>query len=209
MILRFAFTLIFVFLSLSKTTYSTDFIGSDNGIFCYKFQKGAPLPDQFSNTVKPMYFETYDPALHEKYSLERMGLDQKFNTYEEFLYQLIEDDFRIYATDTDRIIFFATQHECKNNYENICGLCVFLPGQQKGEYYLDHIGIKDTFKRQGIGRQLLNLAMRSIAAEQVTLDTRVFNVPAQNFYEKEGFAKISPHPILKKEGFYFRYAKRM
>jgi ribosomal protein S18 acetylase RimI-like enzyme len=192
-----------------QTAWSTDLIAKDNDIFYYKFQTLIPLPDQFTKIVKPLYFNTYDPVLHEGYSLEEMKIDPHFNTYEEFLHELIDEDFKLYSMNADRVIFFATQQLCRKNYENICGFCVFIPQAEKGEYYLDHIGVKVTHKRQGIGHQLLALAMNSIEAKVVTLDTRIFNRQGKNFYEKEGFSMVSPHPISTKEGAYLRYIKNL
>lgn len=209
MFLRFAFTLIIGIMGVSYPSWSCDFLISDKDVFYYKFQRDTPLPEQFTQWVKPLYFKTYNPTLHEGYSPQDMGLEAKFKSYEEFLFQLIDDDFKLYATTSERDIFFATKKQCLETYENVCGFCVFLPDNLEGDYYLDHIGIKDTCARQGIGHHLLNLAIDSLAAKVVTLDTRIFNTPGQNFYEKEGFTKISPHPTEKKEGRYLRYIKRI
>lgn len=208
-ILRFIFILVLALSSFSKTTWSTDLLTRDNDIFYYKFQATTPLPEKFSEVVKPLYFKTFDPELHIGYSLEEMQIGSPFNTYEEFLVDLIDKDFNSYASSTDRVIFFATQQQCKDNYENICGFCVFLPQQEKAEYYVDHIGVMNTYKRQGIGHQLLTIAINSLQAKVVALDTRIFNMPGKNFYQKEGFTQITPHPIPQKNGVYIRYVKTL
>ena len=208
MILRTGFILIFFMTIMINVLMACELVGTNNNFFYYCFPRGCNLPQAFCDSTKKMYYESYNPVFHKDYSTEQMGLDRKFKTYEQFLHQLIEDDFTGYNTKlTNRVVFFVTQRPFSENVEPL-GVAVFLDQDQKGEYYIDHIGIQKEFQRKGIGHQLLKFSIQSLGnVKKISLDTRVFNRPGNEFYQKELFNKMAIHPNEHKEGRYYRYTK--
>ncbi|MBO5859175.1 MAG: ribosomal protein S18-alanine N-acetyltransferase [Clostridia bacterium] len=62
-----------------------------------------------------------------------------------------------------------------------------------GEAYITNIAVFENFRKKGIGRILLNAAVKGAASrncEFITLEVRVSNTAAISLYESEGFEKI-------------------
>ncbi len=59
-----------------------------------------------------------------------------------------------------------------------------------GEMYVGNLAVREDFRRQGIGRALLDAiiaAAKRMCCEFVTLEVRVSNAPARRLYESFGF----------------------
>ncbi|MBS0655910.1 MAG: GNAT family N-acetyltransferase [Verrucomicrobia bacterium] len=81
-----------------------------------------------------------------------------------------------------------------------------LHGALPGCYYIDHIATHKDFRRKGLALSLVELVKTTLPqVSQITLDTRVFNVPAQALYQKAGFTKCTIHPNPQKQNAYFHY----
>ncbi len=61
------------------------------------------------------------------------------------------------------------------------------------EYEIGNIAVLPAFRRAGVGQALLSFALETAkgqGAEDVYLEVRASNVPAQGLYEKNGFVRI-------------------
>jgi ribosomal protein S18 acetylase RimI-like enzyme len=59
------------------------------------------------------------------------------------------------------------------------------------EWVIDQLGIEPAYQRQGIGRQLLAVALETAGMTRVTLSVAAFNHQAIAFYERYGFVTYS------------------
>lgn len=62
-----------------------------------------------------------------------------------------------------------------------------------GEGYLDNVAVAQMYRRQGVAQALLDVFLRFGAAQGLsflTLEVRVSNNPAKQFYLKNGFAQV-------------------
>lgn len=169
----------------------------------YDFQDEIPL--DILNEGVAMYFEAYlNPRLHDGISLETLQLDEaKFASYDEFILDMFQRDFISYRfpDTTPRLYLQARQAQDGK----IIGVCAVLE-QAPGTYYIDHMGIDKDFRRQKIARTLITQFIKNIGEfKKISLDTRVFNKPAQSLYESLGFKKLATHPLPSKQFTYFHY----
>src|SRR2546430_9781735 len=65
--------------------------------------------------------------------------------------------------------------------------CVIEPKPRLGYTRLSWLGVSPDYKRQGIGRSLLNWAKRSAPHNEIRLQCAELNVEAKTFYTNEGF----------------------
>ncbi len=79
-----------------------------------------------------------------------------------------------------------------NESGEICGVaCV---ENQYGDGYLHNIAVSDSYRRHGIGQQLINECvhfLEQFGVEKTFLEVRISNVGAVKLYEKIGFKLIT------------------
>lgn len=69
-------------------------------------------------------------------------------------------------------------------------LCGYVAVSRTGDAVnLDDIAVHPDFRRQGIGRQLLDFAHRQFPAQEFWLEVRESNAPAIALYQSEGYAQ--------------------
>jgi len=88
------------------------------------------------------------------------------------------------------------------------GICAVLEQSTPGFYYFDHLEIHKDFRRRGLAEKLIKFMKNQLTDYieiEISLDTHVFNRPAQALYDKCGFEKLSIHPIATKQNTYFHY----
>lgn len=177
--------------------------------YYYQISVNDPMPTGLASPTKAMLYAAYNPELHKGLTIEDMGLSGTEN-YEDFLDKLLENDLSSYENfPSTRLIFYACDGKECPDHSNVIGFCSLLPQKEKGEYYFDHLGVKNTSQKSGIGSRLLKLLSQQVEGiKLLILDTRVFNTISQSFYIKNGFTLIQPHPVPQKEGKYLRYEKR-
>lgn len=82
----------------------------------------------------------------------------------------------------------------------ICeGSLVGYVGSQtvQGEADMMNIAVKDSFRRKGIGCELVSALIRALKAENaysLTLEVRASNEPAKTLYSKLGFTQVGRRP---------------
>ena len=77
-------------------------------------------------------------------------------------------------------------------------LCGYVAVSHTGDAVnLDDIAVHPDFRRQGIGRQLLDFAHRQFPAQEFWLEVRESNAPAIALYAKHGF-----RPVGKRKNYY-------
>lgn len=59
-----------------------------------------------------------------------------------------------------------------------------------GEADMLNLAVKPEYRRQGLGRQLVNELIRQLDAHCLTLEVRVTNEPAKNLYGSMGFRQV-------------------
>lgn len=199
----------FLFLFLFNVNLQTPFASENEIISYHSISQDEPFPENLAKQAKKMLYDAYDPNLHKGLTIADMGL-KNVASYEEFLEKLLQDDLSQYKNHLSRkIIFYACNGPSTPNYTNLVGFCSLLPQNQKGHYYLDHIGIKSDCQRRGIGSSLINLLVTHLKdITLLSLDTRVFNTISQPFYVKLGFLLMTPHPDPQKDSIYLRYERR-
>ena len=188
-------------------TYGVRPLGTSEGIRYEMWEPHDTIPSQLLNPAREMYFASYDPRLHEGVSLEQMRIaDKGFPSYEDFIADMLKRDFASYEAPAFRWIFFAYQER------EIVGFASLL--QQPQSFYIDHFGVSSAAKGKKIGTRLMGHIFNHLSSfwreglpHEVTLDTRVFNVPAQAFYDKMHFKGVNPHPDPAKEGAYLHYRR--
>ncbi|MBX9977614.1 MAG: GNAT family N-acetyltransferase [Alphaproteobacteria bacterium] len=187
---------------------SSEDIYQKASVHYYALEPNVHLSKAFLDQATKMYYDCYDPDLHKDYTLEAMGINAScFQTYEEFLNDLIQTDFHSYNTKTCFVIY-ATEGDARPDFSNLVGLCVTLPEKEKGHYYIDHIGVKKGYQGNGIGRDIISILEKTLPdLQMISLDTRVFIMPGQKLYAKSGFKRIEPHPVPMKQGKYIFYQK--
>lgn len=151
-----------------------------------------------------MYYNTFlDPKFHEGFSLQDLGIDSKrFSSYEEFIADMFKRDFESYRICSGIPRFFLQSRRIHDS--RIVGICAILEIAPQN-YYIDHFGVDLDHKRQKIGSTMMSGFVQNYTFKKISLDTRVFNQPAQLFYEKLGFKKLEPHPLPSKQNIYFHY----
>lgn len=73
----------------------------------------------------------------------------------------------------------------------IGGIVLFEMGQ--GRYHLDLLFIDPPYHNRGIGTQAMQFIEQAHPAQRWTLDTPVYAVRNQHFYEKLGYVKVGEH----------------
>ena len=93
-----------------------------------------------------------------------------------------------------RLLFGSERSWSSSTNQRIVGLASLWI--MAGEAHLTTIGVRDAYRRQGIGELLLiaafDLALRH-NARIVTLEVRASNLVAQRLYEKSGFSRVGLH----------------
>lgn len=161
------------------------------------YEPADEIPKSVLVEAKEMYFDAYlHPKLHEGVSLEALNLAV---SYEEFIADLFERDFASYQKASARYYFQGREV----GSGQIVGICAVL---ENGPFdlYIDHIGVAKEYRRKGIGGQLLQSVIAQFPMSRLSLDTRIFNGPAQALYQKLGFIKM-PHPNPEKVNQYYFY----
>jgi ribosomal protein S18 acetylase RimI-like enzyme len=177
-----------------------------NNYVCEVYAPEEEIPLEFLDEARQMYFEAYlYPPLHEGISIEELGLDQNlFGSYEEYIEDMFRRDFSSYGQPgKPRLHYFQLR---SNEDGCLVGVCVVLEKSMPGFYYLDHIGIHWKFRHQGLAESLIKVMINQLGNFiEISLDTRIFNLPAQTLYEKLGFEKLGIHPCPEKQNIYFHY----
>lgn len=163
------------------------------------------IPSSILNEGRSMYFESYlNPKLHEGIPLDVMQIDtSQFHSYDAFISDMFLQDFSSYQLPgkTPRIYLQARRIQDSK----IIGICAVLE-LANHNYYLDHLGVHQDFRRHKIASTLIQQLIEMVPNfKAITLDTRVFNRPAQHFYEKTGFKKLDTHPNSRKQFTYYHY----
>ncbi|MBA3238862.1 MAG: GNAT family N-acetyltransferase [Parachlamydiaceae bacterium] len=202
--LAFSFTLFTLLVFSNCFSYRTLPLGKD--YVCEIYEPEDKIPLETLEEAEKMYFEAYlFPPLHSNIPLEKLNIDpNNFNSYEGYIKDMFRKDFSSYGKpDKPRLHYLQLR---QRNNGSIVGLCVVLHQQKHGHYYIDHIGIDSKFRRQGLATQLLKITVSQFSDFiEISLDTRIFNFPAQALYEKLGFRKCSIYSCPEKQLSYFHY----
>lgn len=170
----------------------------------YEPQDRIPV-ETLLNGLK-MYYQAYlTPKLHAGIPLSELQIDEtRFRSYEEFIEDMFYRDFLSYQiTQKARCYYFQVRHLPT---DQIVSLCVILQLDEPGFYYMDHIGTHKDFRRRGLAFTLVQQMQKFLTnCIDISLDTRIFNLPAQALYEKLGFKRLSIHPVPRKQTIYCRY----
>ncbi len=153
-----------------------------------------------------MYFEAYQfPRLYEGISLEELHIDEtRFKSYEEFILDMLQKDFASYQDPKDISRAYFQARSLSDN--QIVAICAVLKLTQSGHYYMDHLGVHKDFRRQGIASTILKEVINTFPdLIEMSLDTRIFNKPAQALYEKTGFKKLDINPNPRMHQTYIHY----
>lgn len=171
----------------------------------YEAQDEIPL--DILNEAVTMYFEAYlNPRLHEGISAKLLELDEsKFSSYDEFISDMFQRDFSSYQFPNTTPRLYLQARRAQDG--KIVGVCAILE-RTSGSYYIDHLGVDKDYRKQKIAQTIILQLIKNIGNFiEISLDTRVFNKPAQRLYEKLGFKKLETHPIPSKQFTYFHYVK--
>jgi len=167
------------------------------------------IPLSLLEEARSMYFEAYlNPRLHKDIPLKALQIDEyRFHTYEEFLSDLFQRNFASYEHPGR---FSRYYYQVRSNRDQkIIGVCAVLDQNKNGRHFIEHIGVHKDFRRRGIAQTLIGEVINSLPNfVAISLDTRIFNGPAQALYEKLGFDKLETHPNPKKQFTYFHYVLR-
>ena len=192
-----------------ESGYALQILPVKEEFVCEVYSPEDELPVELLDEARRMYFEAYmHPALHLEVPFKELGIDpNRFSSYEEYIGDMFQRDFGGYSgCDKGGVHYF--QLRCKVD-GSVVGVCVVLEKEVPGYYYIDHIGIHWKFRQQGLAGSLMKEMVECLDDfVEISLDTRVFNFPAQGFYEKWGFEKLAVHPCAVKQSTYFHYILR-
>jgi ribosomal protein S18 acetylase RimI-like enzyme len=193
-----------ILLSAMAPCHAYKFLGVKGG-YCYEiYEPRDIIPDEVLDEAREMYFQAYDdPTLHDGLTLQEMRVDERrFSSYEEFIDDMFRKDFSSYHMNPSRSLFQV--RDCRSNA--IVGVCAVLHQEKPGHYYIDHIGVEKNTRRKKMGTLLIYEVVNEFSDfEEIRLDTRVFNTPAQRFYENLGFKRWEMHPNPLKTSAYVHY----
>jgi len=68
------------------------------------------------------------------------------------------------------------------------------------QYEITNFAVEAAFRRQGIGRRLVQYALAQLPGGDVTLEVSIKNMPAISLYEKEGFVCRGVRKQFYKDG---------
>lgn len=191
-----------LFLPLSSHAFNN--LGLFKGYICEVYEPGDLIPTEQLHEALTMYYLAYcSPPLHQGIPLRELKIDgSKFSSYEGFISDMFLRDFQSYQDRHLERFYFQIRDR-----HSIIGVCVVLK-LAAGVYYIDHLGINAFFRRQGIATYLIEKVKETCCDfVEIALDTRVFNKPAQYFYEACGFKKLTLHPNANKQSTYYHYTK--
>lgn len=96
------------------------------------------------------------------------------------------------------INFFDDEFIFGKVYEDkkICGVVIYHKIYERIE--IDYIIVDDLYKNKGIGTKLLN-SIDTNNIINITLEVRESNIPAINFYKKNGFTEVALRKNYYKE----------
>lgn len=200
--LQYFFALL-VFVMNPVYAFQTLFVDRDCVYEVYEYQDF--IPNEVLQEGQSMYFEAFlHPKLHEGKSLKELQIDEiRFRSYEEFIADMSAKDFESYQTPNSILRLYFQVRRFNDN--KIVGVAAVLRLADRS-YYIDHFGVHKGFRKLGIGQTLLIQLQQFLSdAECISLDTRVFNTPAQALYEKMGFRRVNIHPNPKKQTTYIHY----
>jgi len=153
-----------------------------------------------------MYYQAYlAPRLHVGIPLSELQIDEtRFHSYEEFIEDMFYGDFLSYqTTQKARCYYFQVRYLPS---DQVVSLCVVLKQDEPGFYYIDHLGTHKDFRHRGLAFTLVRQVTQFLTdCIDISLDTRIFNLPAQALYEKLGFKQLLIHPVPRKQAIYYRY----
>lgn len=201
-----AICLFFLFLGLGSPSFAFQTLLINEKYVYEVFEPNDDIPCQVLDEGFTMYFEAYQfPRVHAGIALAEMQIDEtQFLSYEEFMYDMFQRDFASYTLPQNRSRYYFQVRSLRENA--IVAICVVLDMEQPGFYYINHIGVNKNFRYQGIANTLLKNVINTFPNfEEISLDTRVFNTPAQALYEKVGFKRVDMHPNPCKQRTYFHY----
>lgn len=181
-----------------------------NDYICETYSPVDEIPKKQLDEARQMYFEAYcHPPLHLGIPFEELGIDLTcFGSYEEYIEDMFQRDFSSYG-QPGMLRRHYFQLRC-NDDGRIVGVCVVLEKSTLGYYYLDHIGIHWKFRNQGLAGSLIKTMISQLNDFiEISLDTRIFNFPAQALYEKWSFEKLPIHPCPEKQRTYYHYVLQM
>lgn len=185
-----------------------EIITINDDYFCEIFTPDDQIPKEALEEAMCMYYEAYlYPPQHEETPVEQLGIDQNlYNSYPAYINDMFKRDFSSYVDSEEQTLHYF-QLRCQDG--SIVGVAAVLEENNRGFYYLDHIGIHKDFRFQGLASTLLSMIKNQLNDYvEITLDTRVFNLPAQALYEKWGFEKLSSNPNPAKQNTHYYCLRR-
>jgi len=197
---KFVISTLLLFLPISCHAFKN--LGLFKGYIYEVYVPGDLIPVEQLNEALEMYYLAYcNPPLHQGIPLNELKIDgSKFSSYEGFISDMFMQDFQSYQDRHLERFYFQIRDR-----HSIIGICVVLK-LAAGVYYIDHLGINAFFRRQGLAKHLIGKVQETCSDfVEIALDTRVFNKPAQFFYEACGFKKLTMHPNASKQSTYYRY----
>ena len=97
------------------------------------------------------------------------------------------------GTYCDKLITYAELFIAKQKEDDFGFIAVYANNQEKHRAFISSIGIKQDFRRHGIGALLINRAVevaRKQGMREIRLEVNRHNDAALSFYHKYGFSKI-------------------
>ena len=177
----------------------------DQGYIYEIYEPQDEIPSSTLNEGQSIYFESYlNPKLHKEIPLNAMRINaSQFHSYDEFIQDMFLRDFESYQGPGQNPRFYLQARTGQDG--KIIGVCAVL-GEDNHNYHIDHLGVHKDFRQQGVATHLIKELLKTIPnIHKLSLDTRVFNKPAQAFYEKMGFKKLDVHPNPQKQSTYYHY----
>lgn len=200
-----SYLLIFYLSILIPPGFAVTTVLVNEGYIFERYEPHEEIPSSILNEGLSMYYEAYlHPKLHEGIPLNTLRIDTlRFHSYEEFILDMFQRDFESYRIPGQTPRIYLQARSMKDG--KIIGVCAVLV-YDNDNYYIDYIGVHKDFRRRKVATHLMKGLLKTIPNfNEISLDTRVFNRPAQFFYEKLGFKKLDVHPNPQKQSTYCHY----
>lgn len=202
--------LLLAFVALSSSCFAYKSLLTKGDYLYEVYEPGDRIPIATLCEGLQLYYEAYlSPKLHVGIPLSQLKIDEsRFSSYDDFIADMFYNDFLSYQTvQKDRCYYFQARYIPNNQ---VVSICVMLKQDMPGFFYMDHIGTQKDFRRRGLASTLIDQVKTTLkGCINISLDTRIFNKPAQALYEKSGFIKLATHPNPKKQEIYYHYVSNV